>query len=103
MGTQRSTEVYAHNNYIELLVDVGIVGIVIYYYIYLYIIFIFIKNRKNDSVFQIIMFGILISFIVNEYGMVTYYGKFQQLMLALTWVSMNNIKYNLKARCENEK
>ena len=38
---------YAHNNYVELLVDIGIVGIVIYYSAYYYL---YLNLRKyNDT------------------------------------------------------
>lgn len=83
-----SEGVYAHNNYIELLVDVGIIGTAIYYYIYISILYKGIKKWKNLNLIQLIMLGILISCIINEYGSVSYYSKFIQLLLVIIWVSM---------------
>lgn len=96
LGTKRTffgaEGVYAHNNYVELLVDVGIVGTLLYYSIYVAIIFKVIKRIKKLSTFQMVMFGILIACIINEYGMVTYYAKFNQLILALVWIALYNKK-----------
>ena len=60
-NTSFGTEgVYAHNNYVELLVDVGIIGTLIYYYIYLFILYSGIKKWKKLTLLQMIMLGILI-------------------------------------------
>lgn len=91
-----SEGVYAHNNYIELLVDVGIIGTLIYYYIYILIAYKAIKHLKKANLLEMIMFGIFISCVINEYGMVSYYGKFAQLILMLSWmtiVGINNKKH----------
>lgn len=39
---------YAHNNYIELLVDLGIVGLVLYYIFYIYLIVRLFKIAKKQ-------------------------------------------------------
>lgn len=99
-GTTFGTEgVYAHNNYIELLVDVGIVGTVIYYSIYIVILK---KGIKRKNVLGMFMIGILVAFLINDYGMVSYYSKIHQLMIAIVYVVIcyehkyqNNVKLNL--------
>lgn len=97
-----SEGVYAHNNYIELLVDVGIIGTLIYYYIYLSILNKGIGKWKKLNLLQMIMLGILISCIINEYGSVSYYAKFNQLILALIWISMlDNSNGKIKEKNEN--
>lgn len=94
LGTKKtffgSEGVYAHNNYIELLVDIGIIGTMVYYSIYLVTLCVGIKKIRKMSMLQMIMLGILIACIINEYGMVTYYAKFNQLILALLWIILNN-------------
>ncbi len=61
---------YAHNNYIELLADVGLIGFFLYYIIYLNF-FIFLKKHKAylyDYMFLIIV-------LTMEYAMVTYFER----------------------------
>lgn len=72
---------YAHNNYVELLVDCGLVGTLIYYSMYIYMIFSGMKNLKRHVPIQILAMGCLLSFIVGEYGMVSYNVAMYQLLL----------------------
>lgn len=82
-----STGVYAHNNYIELLVDLGAIGASIYYFIYIKILLKAVSLKKELAPLQLIMICILASIIVGEYGMVTYIEIYVQTILALTWMS----------------
>lgn len=91
---------YAHNNYVELLVDLGIVGTVLYYFNYIKIIFIgFIKKRKMSNC-GLVFIGILIAILISETGLVSYYDKYIQMMLASIWIvvksetNKNLINYN---------
>lgn len=65
---------YAHNNYIELLVGIGLVGTVIYYYIYVSELFkcgkfVFIKNRAPIAVF---CFSVTVVLLINHMALVAY-------------------------------
>lgn len=82
------TNVYAHNNYIELAVDLGIIGLLIYYSFYILIILYTIKNFKRMNKLQIMMMANLITLMVCEYGIVSYYGDFYHLLLSLTWMAV---------------
>ena len=69
----------SHNNYVELLVSGGVVGLVLYYLMHLYpiCIFLFGKNRKrilkNDMYLMLFMWlGVELVFGT---GMVQFYGK----------------------------
>ena len=84
------TDMYAHNNYIELAVDLGIVGIIVYYSIYVYMFIYGIKRIKKLTYLQKIMWSILIAFAFCEYGLVTYYGDFYQIIIGLIWMSLKN-------------
>lgn len=84
-----TTGVYAHNNYVELLVDLGMAGTAIYYFIYLKILKQAVRFRKQLAPLQLIMTGIFVSIVINEYGMVTYIDICTQFILALTWVLLN--------------
>lgn len=81
-----TTGVYAHNNYIELLVDLGSIGASIYYFIYIKILVKALSMKKNIKPLQLIMSCILVSIMVGEYGMVTYIEIYVQILLALTWI-----------------
>lgn len=73
------TYTYAHNNYVELLVDVGIVGTAIFYYMYVWSItkgiYINIINRKkqNEKV-KFILFLLCLALIqlLMHVGMIAY-------------------------------
>lgn len=80
-----TTGVYAHNNYIELLVDLGLIGTAIYYFIYLRILVKAVQIGRKLSSLQLIMVGILVSLIINEYGMVSYIEIYAQIILVLNW------------------
>lgn len=78
--------VYAHNNYIEMLVNLGLIGTIIYYFIYLKILVrtVLIRNRLNPL--QLMMSSILAAIMVCEYGMVTYCELYAQIILVLVWI-----------------
>lgn len=73
---------YAHNNYLELLVDLGILGTAIYYALYVNLI-----RRYRHSVFKeqdydaIFFFSLLIMIMVSEFVGITYYVALFQMML----------------------
>ena len=62
-------ELYAHNNYIELLVDTGLVGALLYYWLYFFIIW---KSTKGSSKYELSVASFLIVLMVAEFGHVSY-------------------------------
>ena len=71
--TSNPLKIYAHNNYLELLVGVGIIGTMIYYFMYVYMIIrLIIMMTKNDT-FAVFLFSLLVSLMIIEYGQVNYY------------------------------
>jgi len=81
------TAFYSHNNYVELLVNCGIVGTVIYYLLYAVILVkSFIILRRNKDLLITFMTGLMIAGIVCEYGLVTYNMPIYQLLLMVTYV-----------------
>ena len=74
---------YLHNNYIELLVDVGIVGTTLFYALPAASLFVCLhKVRKGDSE-AVLVTAILLTWLIVQWGYVAYYNKPTYLYLAL--------------------
>lgn len=77
---------YAHNNYVELLVDVGIVGLLIYYWAYIYIyiklrtIILRIGHEDNVLSWGKILFYIL---VILDTALVSYYDFVECLVICI--------------------
>ena len=87
----------ADNNYIELLVDQGIVGLILYYLFHIHIIRNFVdvikKNRGND--FLIMLLGIEISILVCDYGVVSYRNMYIQVLICTISMVLQNTKRSM--------
>ena len=83
---------YAHNNYMEIASDLGIVGLVVYYWFYLYLVLKLFKQTLNGHKNALLFLSLMLLFIVFEYGMVNYYKLQVQMGIAaaLSVVSMND-------------
>lgn len=81
-GSMTGWYTYSHNNYIDLLTGVGLVGTTIYYLGYLYII------RKtifrNHSLLRIALISIL-ALVIIEVGLVSYSEFFVHLLICLSF------------------
>lgn len=91
---------YAHNNYIELMVDVGLIGLFIYYYFahwYLYQKYKLIKDKEIKKVLLVLLLVIIIS----DIAWVAYYGFISQLLLCVTFAVAKIGRLNdVKAKSE---
>jgi O-antigen ligase len=89
LGKEIGTVTYSHNNYIELLVGVGIIGIIIYYSGYLYVLINISKSafKKKDPLF-ILLFIMLIAVLIAQYGFVTYYDFLINLILCIGFTTI---------------
>jgi O-antigen ligase len=94
-------ETASHNNYIELLVNNGIFGFLIYYSVVIFIVVnIFKKLILKDERAMIIFILIFIILIFSGVAMITYYNKLAYLVLgisfAYTRVSNHKIQKKVK-------
>lgn len=87
---------YAHNNYVELLVGVGIIGTCIYYSLHVNILLFYIKKLKNISLIELLMFGIIVALVICDYGIVSYYEFLNQLLLFLGYYIIEVYGFNSK-------
>ncbi len=79
---------YAHNNYWEILADLGLAGLISYFWLYAYclyrLIVRFIKGTfKNIHLLAAVM---LISELILEWGIVTLYLPYCQIIVALIYL-----------------
>lgn len=79
-------ETYAHNNYIELASDLGIIGLFIYYCPKIFILHSLIKRRKSHKDHEN-LYALFISFYIGyfifDYSKITYSSEIAQIMLTL--------------------
>ena len=92
-----SFDAYAHNNYVELLANLGLIGFLIYY---LPLFFFFGKatkrwlQNKNGAIFSV---AILFGFFVNDLAAVSYFSMTSHAFIGLA------IGFCLKDRKERKK
>lgn len=90
---QGSYGTYSHNNYVELLFSVGLVGTISFYSIYLYIIVKAVKEYlKNKSDGSVIGISIIVACLATDYAQVVYYdrGSLLFLIIALSLIGKSN-------------
>lgn len=84
---------YSHNNYIEVLVSLGIVGFVIYYSMFIDSAFALIKKREYlKPIHFLLAFSILSSFVFG-YGMVQFYDKSIWILMGVMLAEIDNITF----------
>lgn len=83
--------VYSHNNYIEVLVSLGVIGFIVYYLIFIKSLNTLIRKRKClKPIHFLLIFFILSSFIFG-YGMVQFYGKGIWILMGVMLAEIDNI------------
>lgn len=87
IGRRINVWTYAHNNYYEILADLGIVGFVTFYGYYFYLLATLFKAwRKTNSSFAKMMFTWLTVIMICEYGLVSYYSIYMQMALCCMYL-----------------
>ena len=74
---------YLHNNYVELLVDCGVVGTFFFYGAILSSLLKVLKELKKGSPVFALVAIVLLAWLIIQYGYVCYYSKTSYLYIAL--------------------
>ena len=91
------TDTYLHNNYIELLVNGGIVGTIIYYSMHISVLRRTLRRNMAENEFQSVCISLLAILLFVDVASVTYYSKetYFYLMILFIYVeSIKKFKYN---------
>ena len=80
---------YAHNNFIEIAVDLGLVGLIWYYSAFVVAVKNLLKNLKKNKI-NVFLISILLASLVGQYGTVCYYNFFENFLLLLCLFTTEN-------------
>ncbi len=88
LESEVNNQVYAHNNYWELLADLGILGFITYYWFYAYLLIKFIVKffKEKDNPICSLALTMIIAQIVLEWGVVSMTLFYAQIVLSLIYV-----------------
>lgn len=89
-------ETYSHNNYIELLTGIGLIGFIIYYAFYAWLISKILKNFLLGNKFFALPLSILLVIIIIETGLVSYNTGYIQILLVIcfSFLKITNLPSN---------
>lgn len=87
---------YSHNNYIEMLINGGIIGFTIYYIPYLYLIINFFKKICKHDDISILFFILLIIQLIMDFAQVSYYSKLIYINFAIYFAYIDLDKNSLR-------
>ncbi len=90
---------YAHNNYIELLVDLGILGLIIYYIPFWVAIKNTIKCKINDKYIKYILLSLFLIILLMDFARVSYEDR---LLVIIISIIFSYLRINKKGEA-NEK
>ncbi|MTL29210.1 hypothetical protein GMA84_07320, partial [Turicibacter sanguinis] len=74
---------YSHNNYIEILMNNGILGFILYYSTYIITLLKLTKLKYNYFKFSVLCYIFISSLFILEFGLVDYYERYYQIFFAI--------------------
>ena len=75
--------IVADNNFVDIAVNSGIVGLAAYYSIYLKYTFLYLKKGKHDTFVHVFPFAILLTLLITDYGVSAYLYQHSQTYLMI--------------------
>ena len=85
-------DTYLHNNYIEIISSLGLLGFTLYYAIWGYVLIWIYKLKKFDDKSSILCIVLILSQFILDYGMVSYYSKTTFFYLMIYYLQLRNLK-----------
>lgn len=101
LGRETSHNTYFHNNFVELLVNGGIIGFSLYYFNYVYLFYNLIKYRKHGIKETNICLIILFVILVMDFGLVSFSDKTQYFYFIICYIQVEILKRE-RNKCLNE-
>ena len=86
---------YLHNNYLEILASVGLLGAVPYFYLWFYPIKKHLRNLRIQNDITPLIVSILLTALVLQIGQVIYYDKVSYFLLLLSFVFLESTDLDL--------
>ena len=80
---------YAHNNYVELLYDLGIIGFILYYSCIVKILYRCKKTINICREYKLLGAGLIIMLLLFDFGGISYYMIPMQIVLYLAYLCCN--------------
>lgn len=81
---------YSHNNYVELLMNYGLIGFLIYYVPYVILLIRLWKWVKRQDVYAMHFLVYIVLQLALGIGWVNYYDRMTQLLTAAAWGYLSN-------------
>lgn len=81
---------YSHNNYVELLMNYGLIGFLIYYVPYAILLVRLWRRVKQQDVYAMHFLAYIVLQLALGIGWVNYYDRMTQLMTAAAWGYLSN-------------
>jgi O-antigen ligase len=80
---------YSHNNFIEILCSIGIIGFAVYYAIYANLLMKLTQKMKKQDTYSKIAWILIFLSLILDYGAVTYFDKNLWIYFALGFLSID--------------
>lgn len=91
---QMGNDYYLHNNYLEILASVGLLGAIPYFYLWIYPVLINYKKLRIKSDLTPLVMTLMCTALVLQMGQVMYYDKVTYFILLFVFMSIekNNLR-----------
>ncbi len=96
---------YSHNNYVELLMNTGLVGLLVFYVPQLVATIKYFANYKaykRKSNYAALLFALLLAIFVCSVGMVYYYDRYFMILIVVIATATNVLKRTERNFLANE-
>ncbi len=96
LGSIMNITTYAHNNYYELLADLGLTGFLLYYSYYVYVAIATLKRAVHGSQYAKLMLTIILIILFCDFGIVSFYSAQTNIFFACTSIFLSVCDYPQK-------